>query len=86
MPSVRELLRKATYAQAKDLRAAISYLEEAAAVAPARPATWYELGLLLERAGDLAAASKAYEKVIGLNPTHRRATDALRRIRRKVRP
>jgi tetratricopeptide (TPR) repeat protein len=43
---------------------------------------WYRLGTVREAAGEYASAIAAYEKVLGLNPNHREASEALERTRR----
>jgi tetratricopeptide (TPR) repeat protein len=43
---------------------------------------WYRLGTVREAAGEYASAIAAYEKVLGLNPNYREASEALERNRR----
>lgn len=82
MADVRELLRKARYASRDEPENALGFIEEAIALNPGRAASWYEHARLLDAMDRAAEARQSYSRVVALNPTHRRANDALRRLSR----
>ena len=79
-PSLRDNLKGLALAQLGQLEEARVLLEQVAARNPAMSKVRYELGQLLEMLQDEPAAAQRYLEALRLNPEHRSARKAVRRM------
>jgi len=63
-----------------DDRTALRWLKDAARYQPRTPEVWYDLGIAYQRAGDLPAAKRAYERAHELAPGNTDYTDAAKSL------